>query len=125
MEMGRKLKSKLQSSLGMTAEVEVQSDWRNQRRNMVAVIASAVPFQLLFLPVHTHTHFLSPGMVTSWGGAGGSHFPEAPGGVGVPRRGQQGRVDHTSEREGRRQGGKETSKPGRNNTDSRPRDSIF
>ena len=56
--MGRKLKSKLQSSPGMTAEVEVQSDWRNQRRNIVAVIAPAALFQLLFLPFHTHTHSL-------------------------------------------------------------------
>lgn len=57
-EIGRKLKSKLQSSPGMTAEFEVQSDWRNQRRNIVAVIAPAALFQLLFLPVHTHTHSL-------------------------------------------------------------------
>ena len=58
MEMGRKLKSKLQRSLGTTAEVEVQSDRRDQRRHLVAVIAPSAPFQLLFLPVHTCTHSL-------------------------------------------------------------------
>ena len=104
-EMGRKLKSKLQSSPGMTAEVEVQSDWRNQRRNIVAVIAPAALFQLLFLPFHTHTHSL---LVPRdghflWGrglGGGRGWQSEASKGFSCPGRTQNPDVEEKTSPEG-------------------------
>ena len=79
------------------------------------------------IPPRPHTYSLasSPQGWSLLGGGGRLIFLRLLVGVGLPRGGQRGKVDHTSEREGRRQGGKETSKPGLNNTGSRPRDSIF
>lgn len=125
METGKKLKSKLQSSPGMTAEVEVCNLIGGTKEE---VLLRSLPQQhhsgsYSSPSTHILTRFLSPGMVTSWWG--GLIFLRLLVGVGLPRGGQRGQVDHTSEREGRRQGGKETSKPGLNNIGSRPRDSIF
>lgn len=126
METGKKLKSKLQSSLGMTAEVEVCNLIGGTKEEILlrSLLQQHQSASYSSPSTHRLTRFLSPRMVTSWWG-GGLIFLRLLVGVGLPRGGQRGKVDHTSEREGRRQGGKETSKPGLNNTGSRPRDSIF
>lgn len=138
-EMGRKFKSKLQLSLGVTAEVEVYPLIKGIRevglyhflgRSIAVVIAAAAESWHLFLsthshpPTHTQTHTFTPskslGTVPSLGLI---FLPEAPGRGGATQAAAvEGKMDYKS---GGEWEGKESGNSGLDDARSRFRDSTF